>query len=154
MSATAGTDAGDTVTPPDGAQVADVAVDIAADSVTLTPGADPLQGKDTVYAVCIDPVHDTANRTSWAMVSSYHSGSSSSFWKFDDDEGAGRCPERPAALKDAITSQSPTNPAVIAACHGRPDDDAGRCVRVRERRRTLRCAGPEVEGRHQGPRPR
>ncbi|WP_306321768.1 MULTISPECIES: LamG-like jellyroll fold domain-containing protein [unclassified Streptomyces] len=88
--ATASTDAGDTVTPPDGAQVADVAVDTAADSVTLTPDADLLQGKDTVYPVYIDPVYKTANRTSWTMVSSYSSGSS--FWKFDDDEGVGRCP--------------------------------------------------------------
>lgn len=78
------------VTPPDGAQVADVAVDATADRVTLTPDAGLLQGKDTVYPVYIDPVYKTANRTSWTMVSSYYSGSS--FWKFKDDEGVGRCP--------------------------------------------------------------
>ncbi|WP_018530966.1 MULTISPECIES: LamG-like jellyroll fold domain-containing protein [unclassified Streptomyces] len=89
-SATAGTDEGDTVTPPDGAQVADVALDASADSVTLTPDTDLLQGKDTVYPVYIDPVYKTANRTSWTMVSSYWSGNS--YWKFDDHEGVGHCP--------------------------------------------------------------
>lgn len=87
---TGSTDEAGTVTPPDGAQVAEVGVDASADRVTLTPDAGLLQGKDTVYPVYIDPVYKTANRTSWTMVSSYYSGSS--FWKFKDDEGVGRCP--------------------------------------------------------------
>ncbi|WP_258021330.1 LamG-like jellyroll fold domain-containing protein [Streptomyces anatolicus] len=84
----AGTDSA--VTPPEGAQVSDVTVAADADSVTLRPDAELLKGDDTVYPVYIDPVYKTANRTGWTMVSSYYS--SSEFWKFDDDEGVGRCP--------------------------------------------------------------
>ncbi|WP_369233806.1 LamG-like jellyroll fold domain-containing protein [Streptomyces sp. R21] len=86
----------DAVTPPDGAQVADVAVDVSSDTMTLTPDADLLTDKDTVYPVYIDPVVKTANRTGWTMVSSYYS--SASFWKFDDHEGVGRCPSDVSAL--------------------------------------------------------
>ncbi|MBK3577373.1 laminin G domain-containing protein [Streptomyces sp. MBT65] len=78
------------VTPPDGAQVADVAVDVTSDTMTLTPDAGLLAGDDTVYPVYIDPVIKTANRSSWTMVSS--DSPSDSFWKFDDDEGVGLCP--------------------------------------------------------------
>ncbi|RVU29174.1 LamG domain-containing protein [Streptomyces antnestii] len=88
--ADAGTGTDGAVTPPDGAQVSDVAVDTARDTVTLTPDAALLKGKDTVYPVYIDPVYKTANSTGWTMVSSYYS--SSEFWKFSDDEGVGRCP--------------------------------------------------------------
>jgi hypothetical protein len=77
-------------TPPEGAQIADVAVDVTSDSVTLTPDADLLTNEDTVYPVYIDPVVKTANRTGWTMVSSENS--TAEFWKFDDDEGVGRCP--------------------------------------------------------------
>ncbi|MCM1976547.1 LamG-like jellyroll fold domain-containing protein [Streptomyces sp. G1] len=80
----------DQATPPEGAQVADVAVDVTSDSLTLTPDAELLTDRDTVYPVYIDPVVKTANRTAWTMVSSYHSGAS--YWKFDDNEGVGRCP--------------------------------------------------------------
>ncbi|MFE1308086.1 LamG-like jellyroll fold domain-containing protein [Streptomyces sp. NPDC058755] len=80
----------ETVTPPDGAQVADVGVDVASGTMTLTPDRELLTGKDTVYPVYIDPVVKTASRTAWTMVSSHYS--SASFWKFDDDEGVGRCP--------------------------------------------------------------
>lgn len=79
-----------TQTPPDGAQVADVGVDVSADTMTLTPDADLLTDADTVYPVYIDPVVKTASRSSWTMVSSDSPGDS--FWKFDDDEGVGRCP--------------------------------------------------------------
>ncbi|MFI6405027.1 LamG-like jellyroll fold domain-containing protein [Streptomyces sp. NPDC050548] len=79
-----------TQTPPEGAQVADVGVDVSSDTMTLTPDADLLTDADTVYPVYIDPVVKTASRSSWTMVSSYYS--SSEFWKFDDDEGVGRCP--------------------------------------------------------------
>ncbi|WP_330246267.1 DNRLRE domain-containing protein [Streptomyces sp. NBC_00562] len=89
-SPTADAEADGLATPPDGAQVSDVAVDATADAVTLKPDADLLKGKGTVYPVYIDPVYRTANRSSWTMVSSYYS--SSSFWKFDGDEGVGRCP--------------------------------------------------------------
>ncbi|MFC5784674.1 LamG-like jellyroll fold domain-containing protein [Streptomyces aureus] len=88
--ADAGTGTDGAVTPPDGAQISDVAVDTAQGAVTLTPDADLLKGKDTVYPVYIDPVYKTANQTGWTMVSSYYS--SSEFWKFSDDEGVGRCP--------------------------------------------------------------
>ncbi|MFI8187340.1 LamG-like jellyroll fold domain-containing protein [Streptomyces sp. NPDC085946] len=80
----------DAVTPPDGAQVADVDVDLASDALVLTPDKEMLTDADTVYPVYIDPVVKTANRSGWTMVSSYYS--SSEFWKFDDDEGVGRCP--------------------------------------------------------------
>lgn len=79
-----------TQTPPEGAQVADVGVDVSADTMTLTPDADLLTDADTVYPVYIDPVVKTASRSGWTMVSSYYS--SAEFWKFDDDEGVGRCP--------------------------------------------------------------
>ncbi|WP_129307337.1 LamG-like jellyroll fold domain-containing protein [Streptomyces sp. L2] len=79
-----------TQTPPDGAQVADVGVDVTSKAMTLTPDSELLNDKDTVYPVYIDPVVKTANRSSWTMVSSYYSGTS--FWKFDDSEGVGRCP--------------------------------------------------------------
>ncbi|GGY90687.1 DNRLRE domain-containing protein [Streptomyces nitrosporeus] len=77
-------------TPPDGTQIADVALDVTADTLTLTPDRELLTGDDTVYPVYIDPVVKTANRSGWTMVSSYHS--SAEFWKFGDDEGVGRCP--------------------------------------------------------------
>ncbi|CAL9670257.1 hypothetical protein SUDANB176_07438 [Streptomyces sp. enrichment culture] len=79
-----------TATPPQGSQVADVAVDVTRDTMVLTPDAGMLADEDTVYPVYIDPVVKTANRSAWTMVSSYYS--SAEFWKFDDDEGVGRCP--------------------------------------------------------------
>ncbi|MFB7930964.1 LamG-like jellyroll fold domain-containing protein [Streptomyces sp. NPDC056039] len=81
---------GETITPPDGVQVTDVAVDLEPGTMTLTPDANMLADPDTVYPVYIDPVVKTANRSGWTMVSSHHS--SAEFWKFDDDEGVGRCP--------------------------------------------------------------
>ncbi|MFF7332956.1 LamG-like jellyroll fold domain-containing protein [Streptomyces sp. NPDC008150] len=81
---------GTDVTPPEGAQVADVSVDLSGNGLTLSPDQALLTGDDTVYPVYIDPVVKTANRTGWTMVSSYWSGTS--FWKFGDDEGVGRCP--------------------------------------------------------------
>ncbi|AZP18025.1 LamG domain-containing protein [Streptomyces aquilus] len=92
-----GTDA----TPPQGAQVADVAVDVSDDALTLTPDQDLLTDADTVYPVYIDPVVKTANRSAWTMVSSYYSGSS--FWKFDDNEGVGKCPSDVSALCASAT---------------------------------------------------
>ncbi|MHC3468384.1 DNRLRE domain-containing protein, partial [Streptomyces sp. 7R007] len=80
----------ETVTPPDGAQVADVGLDVSAKTVTLTPDQGLLADKDTVYPVYIDPVVKTASRTGWTMVSSHWA--SNSYWKFDDDEGVGLCP--------------------------------------------------------------
>ncbi|MFE6311769.1 MULTISPECIES: LamG domain-containing protein [Streptomyces] len=77
-------------TPPDGVQVADVAVDVSGGVLALEPDTDLLTGSGTTYPVYIDPVVKTANRSAWTMVSSYHS--SSEFWKFSDDEGVGRCP--------------------------------------------------------------
>ncbi|MER6080336.1 LamG-like jellyroll fold domain-containing protein [Streptomyces sp. NPDC001833] len=79
-----------TQTPPEGARVADVGVDVSADTMTLTPDTDLLTDADTVYPVYIDPVVKTATRSGWTMVSSHYSGTS--FWKFDDDEGVGLCP--------------------------------------------------------------
>ncbi|MFB7086645.1 LamG-like jellyroll fold domain-containing protein [Streptomyces sp. NPDC056296] len=77
-------------TPPDGAQVADVAVDLSGGVLALEPDTDLLTSSETTYPVYIDPVVKTANRSAWTMVSSYHS--SAEFWKFGDDEGVGRCP--------------------------------------------------------------
>ncbi|MFD5077615.1 LamG-like jellyroll fold domain-containing protein [Streptomyces sp. NPDC058371] len=77
-------------TPPDGSQVADVSMDLVSSTMKLTPDAELLSDKDTVYPVYIDPVVKTANRSSWTMVSSNFS--SASFWKFNDDEGVGKCP--------------------------------------------------------------
>ncbi|MFJ9703661.1 DNRLRE domain-containing protein [Streptomyces sp. NPDC101234] len=65
-------------------------MDVTADSMTLSPDAGLLTDADTVYPVYIDPVVKTATRTGWTMVSSHYS--STSFWKFDDDEGVGLCP--------------------------------------------------------------
>ncbi|MFK0155149.1 LamG-like jellyroll fold domain-containing protein [Streptomyces sp. NPDC090493] len=79
-----------TQTPPEGARIADVGVDVSAGTMTLTPDTDLLTDADTVYPVYIDPVVKTATRTGWTMVSSHYSGTS--FWKFDDDEGVGLCP--------------------------------------------------------------
>lgn len=88
-------------TPPQGSQVADVSVDVSADALTLTPDQDLLTDADTVYPVYIDPVVKTANRSAWTLVSSYYSGSS--FWKFDDDEGVGKCPSDVSALCASAT---------------------------------------------------
>ncbi|WP_159043396.1 DNRLRE domain-containing protein [Streptomyces sp. NBRC 110028] len=81
---------GGAAAPPDGSRVADVTVKVSDGTMTLRPDAGLLKGEDTVYPVYIDPVVRTANRTGWTMVSSYYA--SSKFWKFDDDEGVGRCP--------------------------------------------------------------
>ncbi|MGW3522276.1 LamG-like jellyroll fold domain-containing protein [Streptomyces olivaceus] len=77
-------------TPPAGAQVADVDVDVSDGMLALEPDTNLLTGSSTVYPVFIDPVMRTANRSAWTMVSSYHS--SKEFWKFGGDEGVGRCP--------------------------------------------------------------
>ncbi|MFI1563936.1 LamG-like jellyroll fold domain-containing protein [Streptomyces sp. NPDC020490] len=79
-----------TQTPPEGARVADVGMDVTSAAVTLTPDAGLLGDADTVYPVYIDPVVKTANRSAWTMVSSHYS--TAEFWKFDDDEGVGLCP--------------------------------------------------------------
>ncbi|MDT0420293.1 LamG-like jellyroll fold domain-containing protein [Streptomyces evansiae] len=76
--------------PTEGAKVADVGLDVSGGELKLTPDTALLQGDETVYPVYVDPVTKTANRSSWAMVSSHWS--SSEFWKFKDDEGVGRCP--------------------------------------------------------------
>ncbi|MES5823458.1 LamG-like jellyroll fold domain-containing protein [Streptomyces sp. RG80] len=89
------------VTPPQGAQVSDVAVDVSSDAVTLTPDQELLTDADTVYPVYIDPVYKTANRSAWALVSSYYAGSS--FWKFGDNEGVGKCPSDVSALCASAT---------------------------------------------------
>lgn len=81
---------------PEGAQVADVGVELSGDTMTLKPDADLLKGDDTVYPVYIDPVVKTSNRTGWTMISSYYS--SASYWKFADHEGVGRCPADVSAL--------------------------------------------------------
>ncbi|WP_244313337.1 LamG-like jellyroll fold domain-containing protein [Streptomyces zinciresistens] len=88
-------------TPPDGAEVADVAVDITSDTVSLRPDRDLLTSDDTVYPVYIDPVVKTASRTGWTMVSSYWANQT--FWKFGGDEGVGRCPADVSALCAAST---------------------------------------------------
>lgn len=77
-------------TPPDGAQVADVDVDVSDGVLALEPDTNLLTGSTTTYPVYIDPVMRTATRSAWTMVSSYHS--SKEFWKFGGDEGVGRCP--------------------------------------------------------------
>lgn len=82
--------ADDGTTPPDGAQVADVGVDLTDGVLALHPDPDLLTGADTQYPLYIDPVVRTANRSSWTMVSSHYS--TSEFWKFSDDEGVGLCP--------------------------------------------------------------
>ncbi len=80
----------ETITPPDGAQVADVAVDLTPGTMTLNSRRGMLADADTVYPVYIDPVVKTVNRSGWTMVSSHYS--TAEFWKFGDDEGLGRCP--------------------------------------------------------------
>lgn len=112
-----GAKAADAVTPPDGARVADVAVDATADHVTLTPDAELLKGEDTVYPVYIDPVFKTAYRTGWTMVSSYYP--TSEFWKFDDDEGVGRCP---ADVSYRCTSTSDVKRQFFALSTGNFED--------------------------------
>ncbi|MER6703791.1 LamG-like jellyroll fold domain-containing protein [Streptomyces fumanus] len=78
------------MTPPDGAQVADVSIDVSGETLALEPDRSLLTGEDTRFPLYIDPVVRTANRSSWTMVSSHYA--SSEFWKFSDDEGVGRCP--------------------------------------------------------------
>ncbi|WP_338483743.1 LamG-like jellyroll fold domain-containing protein [Streptomyces sp. SCSIO 75703] len=92
---TAAESAGAGSTPPDGAQVADVAVEVAEGMMTLRPDTSLLTGSETVFPVYIDPVVKTAGRSGWTMVPSYHS--SAEFWKFGADEGVGRCPANVSA---------------------------------------------------------
>lgn len=68
-----------------------VAVPAGKGRVVLTPDADVLKGKDTVYPVFIDPQWSTPRATSWTMATNYWA--SSPQWKFngDPDAGLGYC---------------------------------------------------------------
>lgn len=74
-------------------KLASVSVDVPAgqDEVVLTPDADVLNGKDTVYPVFIDPQWSAPRATGWTMASKYWA--SSPQWKFngEHDAGLGRC---------------------------------------------------------------
>ncbi|MGY4966306.1 LamG-like jellyroll fold domain-containing protein [Streptomyces sp. 900105245] len=74
-------------------KLAPVGVDVPTgqDELVLTPDADVLKGKDTVYPVFIDPKWDTPKATAWTMASKYWA--SSPQWKFngDPDAGLGYC---------------------------------------------------------------
>ncbi|MEV4638122.1 LamG-like jellyroll fold domain-containing protein [Actinoplanes sp. NPDC049548] len=74
--------------PSAGDRVADVDVRLSAGALTLVPDAELLTGPATVYPVYIDP-DETVKRTDWMYVSSAHA--STEYYKFDDDEGVGRC---------------------------------------------------------------
>ncbi|MEV1007136.1 LamG domain-containing protein [Streptomyces sp. NPDC049881] len=78
--------------PSDGALLAPVTAEVAADGgeVVLTPDQGLLEGPETTYPVYIDPQWWTERDTEWGMVSSYHPNSS--FFKFSGDEGVGMCP--------------------------------------------------------------
>ncbi len=64
-----------------------VAVPAGQGQVVLTPDAEVLKGKDTVYPVFIDPQWSTPRATSWTMASKYWA--SSPQWKFNGDHDAG-----------------------------------------------------------------
>ncbi|MET0494039.1 MAG: LamG-like jellyroll fold domain-containing protein [Actinoplanes sp.] len=74
--------------PSAGDRVADVGLDLSAETLTLVPDAALLADPATVYPVYIDP-DATVKRTDWMYVSSAHAGTE--YYKFDDDEGVGRC---------------------------------------------------------------
>ncbi|MFE7314176.1 LamG-like jellyroll fold domain-containing protein [Streptomyces sp. NPDC057555] len=69
----------------------EVHVPESRDQVVLTPDADVLKGKDTVYPVFIDPQWSTPRATAWTVASKYWA--SSPQWKFngDPDAGLGYC---------------------------------------------------------------
>ncbi|WP_225827042.1 LamG-like jellyroll fold domain-containing protein [Streptomyces naphthomycinicus] len=68
-----------------------VGVPAAQDELVLTPDAEVLRGKDTVYPVFIDPKWDAPKATAWTVASKYWA--SSAQWKFngDPDAGMGYC---------------------------------------------------------------
>ncbi|MFC0057122.1 LamG-like jellyroll fold domain-containing protein [Streptomyces actinomycinicus] len=68
-----------------------VEVPAAQNELVLTPDAEVLRGKDTVYPVFIDPKWDAPKATAWTVASKYWA--SSPQWKFngDPDAGMGYC---------------------------------------------------------------
>ncbi|WP_435846892.1 LamG-like jellyroll fold domain-containing protein [Streptomyces griseofuscus] len=71
------------------AKLAPVAVDVPAGDkeLVLTPDADVLKGKDTVYPVFIDPQWYSPRASAWTMVSKYWA--SSPQYKFNGENNAG-----------------------------------------------------------------
>ncbi|WP_208867335.1 LamG-like jellyroll fold domain-containing protein, partial [Streptomyces himastatinicus] len=71
------------------AKLAPVAVDVPAGDkeLVLTPDANVLKGKDTVYPVFIDPQWYSPRASAWTMVSKYWA--SSPQWKFNGEDNAG-----------------------------------------------------------------
>ncbi|ARX86002.1 hypothetical protein SMD44_05471 [Streptomyces alboflavus] len=83
--------------PGDGARVADVALGLRDDVMTLKPDMKLLRGEHTRFPVIIDPVARTKSRTAWTWVSSAKPGLEG--WKFPNSDdgvesgkGIGRCP--------------------------------------------------------------
>ncbi|WP_324611971.1 LamG-like jellyroll fold domain-containing protein [Streptomyces sp. NRRL B-3648] len=70
-------------------RLAPVGVEVPAgqNELVLTPDAEILRGKDTVYPVFIDPKWDTPKATAWTVASKYWA--SSPQWKFNGDADAG-----------------------------------------------------------------
>ncbi|MFI0186964.1 LamG-like jellyroll fold domain-containing protein [Streptomyces sp. NPDC017082] len=80
---------GDEPAAGESAKLAPVAVDVPAGDkeLVLTPDANVLRGKDTVYPVFIDPQWYSPRASAWTMVSKYWA--SSPQWKFNGEDNAG-----------------------------------------------------------------
>lgn len=75
------------------AKLAPVAVDVPAGDkeLVLTPDADMLKGKDTVYPVFIDPQWYSPRASAWTMVSKYWASSPQYKFNGEDNAGLGYC---------------------------------------------------------------
>ncbi|MFJ1901699.1 MULTISPECIES: LamG-like jellyroll fold domain-containing protein [unclassified Streptomyces] len=84
-----GTGPADEPAAGESAKLAPVAVDVPVGNkeIVLTPDADVLKGKDTVYPVFIDPQWYSPRATAWTMVSKYWA--SSPQYKFNGENNAG-----------------------------------------------------------------
>lgn len=78
--------------PPDMSAEVPLAVEVAADQITLVPDQEMLTSSETKWPVYVDPVFKTSKRSAYTMVAKGYP--TESYWSFDkkDTEGVGKCP--------------------------------------------------------------
>lgn len=78
------------LTPPDGANIAPVDVELSAGTLTLLPDRKMLADPATVFPVVIDPIKRTTSRSAWTSVMKGMPDEQD--YKFSGSAGMGKCP--------------------------------------------------------------
>ncbi|WP_250004943.1 LamG-like jellyroll fold domain-containing protein [Actinoplanes sp. M2I2] len=76
--------------PPASADRATLGLELAGDTLTLTPDREMLADPATTFPVYIDPIWQDTRNSGWTMVASGFAAEE--YWKFSDTEGVGECP--------------------------------------------------------------